>query len=321
MSYRPTVALLAFLPLFLSCKKNINPEELAQGTVVADQVFLIVERVISGQALSATIVEPYGLSESRDGYIYVVDRGTNIVIRFNSDLVPDKLIGGYGIGTETFNRPTFVAVDNGLNIYVSDENNRRVARYDARLNFVDEIAFKDEEDPFMFGYPSGIGVTSYGEVWIADRDKNQICLFNNVGNFSRFLGDFGSSEGQMKNPEKIVTEAGGKFYVCDAGHSRIVVYDEFGNFVRKLSFKEIEYPISAALEKDAVWVLDGSGSRIFYTDRLGNVLKSFGPIISGDPTPMNEPSDIIKLRDGRLLISDSGNHRLLICRIERGDNN
>ncbi|MGH8016639.1 MAG: hypothetical protein ACREBV_10640, partial [Candidatus Zixiibacteriota bacterium] len=111
----------------------------------------------------------------------------------------------------------------------------------------------------------------------------------------------------------------GKFYVCDAGHRRIVIYDEFGNYVRKQTFDDIEYPISVALEKGAMWLLDGAGSRVSYVNKSGATIKQFGPILTGDQIPLKEPSDIIMLRDGRLLIADTGNRRLLLCRVERGD--
>ena len=317
MINKPALALVILAFLIISCKKDVKHEE-AAPEISAEQVFLIVEQIISGQILNAGLSEPYGLAASRDGSVFVVDRGANRVIRFNSDLKPENQIGGYGLGMESFNRPTFVAVDNELNIYISDENNRRVARFDARLNYVDDIRFADEEDPFRFGYPSGIGVTSYGEVWIADREKNRLCRFNNIGRFDRFLGDFGSPEGQLANPEKIVTDIDGKFYVCDADHRRLVIYDEFGNFIRKLVFSDIDYLIAAAIEKNAIWILDGSMSRILFADKNGKVLEQFGPILSGDNTALKQPSDLILLRDGRLLISDSGNRRILVCRIVRG---
>ncbi len=316
MIVKPAVAFVILVFSLLSCRKDSKTEEVA--TEVSDrQVFLMIDQVISGEILNAALSEPFGLAESRDGSVFVVDRGANRVIKFNAELKPENQIGGYGLAGESFNHPTFVVIDNELNIYVSDENNRRVARFDARLNYVDDIRFADEEDPFKFGYPSGIGVTGYGEVWIADREKNKLCLFNNVGRFDRFLGDFGSPEGQLGNPEKIAADINGKFYVCDAGHQRLVVYDEFGNFVRKLNFRNVDYPIAVAIEKDALWILDGATSRVFFSDKNGRVIQQFGPILSGDKLELNNPSDIILLRDGRLIISDSGNRRLLVCSIIR----
>ena len=317
MKSKPVWALVVLTFLIFSCKKDIKHEEVAPD-IPDEQVFLIVDQIISGQILNAGLSEPFGLAESRDGSIFVVDRGANRVIRFNSEFKPENQIGGYGLEIGSFNHPTFVTVDNELNIYVSDENNRRVSRFDARLNYVDDIKFADEEDPFRFGYPSGIGVTSYGEVWIADREKNKLCLFNNIGRFDRFLGDFGSNEGQLANPEKIVTDIDGKFYVCDAGQRRLVIYDEFGNYIRKLVFNEIEKLMAIAIEKNAFWILDGALSRILFADKNGKILAQFGPFLSGDKTELKQPSDLILLRDGRLLISDSGNRRILVCSIIRG---
>ncbi len=318
MFIKPALALVILTLSISSCKKNTKSEE-AAPYISGGQVFLIVDQVISGKILNTGLSEPYGLAESRDGSVFVVDRGANRVIRFNSELMPENQIGGYGLSGESLNHPTFVVIDNELNIYVSDENNRRVVRFDARLNYVDDIRFADEEDPFKFGYPSGIGVTSHGEVWIADREKNQLCIFNNIGRFDKFLGDFGSPEGQLANPEKIMTAISGKFYVCDAGQRRLVVYDEFGNFVRKLTIDGIDYLIAAAIEKDALWILDGSMSRILLSDKNGKIIQQFGPTLPGDKIDLKSPSDIILLRDGRLMISDSGNRRILVCSIVRGE--
>ena len=319
MSSRSAIIFVFITLSLFSCKKqSIIQDEPAQQSQFSE-VFLIVEKVISGSILNTALVEPYGMASSRDGSIYVVDRGANRIIKFNSQLVAEKQIGGFGAGTETFNRPTFITVDNNLNIFVTDENNRRVARFDARLNFVDEIKFADEEDPFKFGYPSGVAVSIYGETWIADRERNRLCLFNNIGKFSRFLGEFGSAEGQLQSPEKIVVDEENRFYLCDAGHARIVVFDEFGNYVRKIAFDRIKYPLSVAIEKVAMWVVDGAGSKIFLTGRNGKPMKQFGPMIPGEQTAMNEPSDLILLDKNKMLISDSGNRRLLLCRIERGD--
>lgn len=319
MSRRIALILAVLLLPLVSCKKKATIHEEYSQSIKADEYFLIVEKVISGNILEIALSEPYGMAISRDGSIYVVDRGSNRLIRFNSELKAEKQIGGFGSGSENFNRPTFVTVDNNLNILVCDENNRRVARFDSRLNFVDEILFSDEEDPFKFGYPSGIAVTNYGETWIADRERNRLCLFNNVGKFSRFLGEFGSAEGQFENPEKITKSPNGSFYLCDAGHGRIVVFDEFGNFSKKLVFNQIEYPLSAAFDKGTMWVLDGAGSAVFLTDMKGAIIKKFGPMFPGDETAMKEPSDLILIDNDRMLISDSGNRRLLLCRIERGE--
>lgn len=319
MAKKSALAILFISFFLINCKKESKHEEINSSAVTTDEMFLIVEKVISGKFYDVAFTEPFGLAQSIDGSVFVVAKGTNRIIKFNAELELQAQTGGYGLGTETFNSPTYVTIDNALNIYVSDENNRRVARLDYRLNYVDDVKFADEEDPFLFGYPSGIAVTSYGEMWIGDRDKNRLCLFNNVGRFDRFVGDFGSREGQLSSPEKIVAAPGNRFYVCDAGHRRILVYDEYANFLRHIESNEFDYPISLAVDKDFLWILDGGSSSIFFADKNGKVLKKFGPVLLGERNALKEPSDIILLQSGRLLISDTFNHRLLVCRIERGE--
>ncbi|MCH9024963.1 MAG: NHL repeat-containing protein [candidate division Zixibacteria bacterium] len=318
--YRSTLSILLITALsFTSCKKTAALAEESSSTDVSNNIFVFVEREINGLILGQTFKEPTGITIGRDGTVFIVDRGNNRVVRFDSEMNPEKQIGGYGHGTELFNRPSFAAMDNGLNLFVSDEGNRRVARFDARLNFVDEIRFEDEEDPFKFGYPSGIGITSYGEIWIADNEKNRLCVFNNISKFDRFIGDFGSSGGQMLSPEKIVKDDAGNFFVCDAGHSRIVVYDEFGSHLRTYAFNQINYPISIAIADDMLWVLDGGDSKLFSVSKNGKVLSSFGPNLPGTNLSLKQPSDIALLEDDRLVIVDTGNNRLLICRIVKGE--
>ena len=136
--YRSTLAILLITVLSItSCKNTPALAEESSSAEVSNNIFLFVEREISGLILGQTFEEPTGITIGRNGTVFVVDRGNNRVIRFDSEMNPEKQIGGYRHGTELFNRPSFAVMDNGLNLFVSDEGNRRVARFDARLNFVD----------------------------------------------------------------------------------------------------------------------------------------------------------------------------------------
>ena len=123
----------------------------------------------------------------------------------------------------------------------------------------------------------------------------------------------------MLSPEKIVKDDAGNFFVCDAGHSRIVVYDEFGSHLRTYAFNQINYPISIVIADDMLWVLDGGDSKLFSVSKSGKVLASFGPNLPGTNLSLKQPSDIALLEDDRLVIVDTGNNRLLICRIVKGE--
>ena len=302
------------MPALVSCTKP-DKGVLRQDGSDPLPVALLVEREITGPILNSDLRRPFGLARDARGNIYLNDSGNDRLLRLKADLTADREIGGYGAQTGLLNRPTFVAVDNSLNLMVSDEGNRRVSRYNSQLAFVDALSFYDEDDPLKFGYPSGIAFTDYGEVWVADRDNNQIAIFNNVGKFDRFLGDYGYSGGQLSSPEKIARDERGNFIVCDAGNARVAVYDSYGNFAYETGLDGDSYPIAATADKTLLWVLDRRNSKVLCFDREGYLVFEVGPALPGGESSLKNPSDLIILSSGMLLISDTGNNRLVLCRI------
>ena len=124
----------------------------------------------------------------------------------------------------------------------------------------------------------------------------------------------------MANPEKIVRYADGDFIVCDAGNRRLVNYDRYGNFSGEIELAELTYPSAISPDNDKLWVLDGAGNQVLCIDDEGNWLAQAGPTIPGNNTAMKGPSDILFQPPDRLLISDSGNNRILVCLIVYEDN-
>jgi len=301
------------LLLFIACNRPPKPtQDFIRQSKIPEMI--IVKKEIKGEILGNRLKQPFGLAIDFKGNIYVSDAGNNRLLRFDSDFKADYEIGGYGSQPGLLNNPSFLICDNGLNVIVSDEGNRRISRYNSQLNFVDETAFYDFDDPLKFGYPSGIAFTSYGELWVADREKNRIAVFNNVGKFEQFYGDYGYPGGQLSSPEKIIYNDK-NFIVCDAGNSRLVVYDNYGNYLKEINNEQFDYPMSAVFDNNHLWVLDGATGEIFYLAQNGKSLFTIGPSLPGNSIALNAPSDILILPDNRMLIADTGNDRLLVCSI------
>jgi len=281
-------------------------------------VAVLVDQEVSGTILGYSLQRPWGLATDNVGTVYCVDGGNNRIIRFRRDLTPVRDAGGTGSSAGLLSQPSFVTIDNRLNVFVSDEGNQRVCRFNADLLFVDAIDFYDINDPLRFGTPSGVAVNQYGEMWVADRKRNQIAVYGSTGSFDRFIAQFGYQGGQVASPEKIVVTPDGKFAVCDAGNGRVAVYDQYGNFDYAVTNDAFNYPIAAAFSGDLIWVLDGADGRLFLCDRKGTIRFTVGPTFPGGGA-LKEPSDLVILPDNRLLIADTGNNRLLVCRIIRDE--
>ena len=308
------IYLLVILALFAGCTKKMS-DELAEESQSASSVFIVFESEIQGKVLSNSLHLPFGIAGDIFGNIYLTDAGNDRIIKFSKELKPLKEIGGYGTTEGSMNFPTYITIDNNLNVRYTDEKNRRVVHLNSDLTFVESILFEDEEEPLRFGFPSGIAVSDVGELWIADRDNNQIAVYNNVGNFSHILGDYGYAGGVVKLPEKIYRDPNDRFIVCDAGNKRLVLYDQYGGYQNQIQSKSFSYPVSVVMYHEHYFVLDGVTSEIFVLDIKGKHLTTISSLLPGDDTAMLKPSDIYVTADGKLLIADTGNDRLIVCSV------
>ena len=134
--------------------------------------------------------------DSQDN-IWVVDEGTNMVIKFNPAgrvvMVlghrPEAVAGAVPAPTGPqppaekylFRRPTDVAWDPQGNIFVSDGYvNHRVVKYDKNGRFITQVGSeKSGSEPSQFNTPHGIAVDLQGNVYVADRANQRMQVFDN----------------------------------------------------------------------------------------------------------------------------------------------
>jgi len=146
-----------------------------------------------------------------DDNIWVVDEGSNMVIKFNPQgqvimtlgrkpeaiQVPteeaEKTPGsGSGVLGDNFRRPTDVAWDAQGNIFVSDGyENSRVAKFDRNGKFIKSWGSFGTE-PGQFNTLHSIAVDAQGNVYVGDRGNRRIQVFDNEGNFKTAFTNVGA---------------------------------------------------------------------------------------------------------------------------------
>lgn len=131
--------------------------------------------------------------------IWVVDKGTNMVIRFNPAGRVTMVLGRREEATDEheyhtnskapaavdgmFNQPTDVAWDADGNIYISDGYiNSRVAKYDKNGAWVKTWGTYGYQ-PGQFRVPHNIAVDAQGRVYVADRGNGRLQVFDGDGQF------------------------------------------------------------------------------------------------------------------------------------------
>ncbi|PWB69921.1 hypothetical protein C3F09_09955 [candidate division GN15 bacterium] len=312
-----TTALTLAFPLILACSRAALKHPVTDiGNSVPAAI--VVERVLPTMMLDQDLRQPIGLACDSDGTIYVVDHGNDRVIKLTTDLLPVRDVGGRGPDLGLFDGPMYVTFDEGRGIVVSDSENRRLERFTSRLEASDQIKIDDPDDPLKFGQPSGVALTDDGSYRIADLLRNRLIELDNVGMFKKFLGDLGDRGGQLDAPQKVLVDKQQNVYVCDAGNARVVVYDKFDNLLRIISHDALSYPVAAVFDRTGnLWVIDQPTAQIFCFTHTGELLTDKPIQILGATPPFDKPSDMALLSDGRLLISDSGNNRLVVCNVIR----
>lgn len=277
---------------------------------------IVVERSLPNTMLDEDLDQPAGMASDSNGYIYLCDRGNDRIVKLSSDLMPVRDGGGRGDDLGLLKMPAFIIVDDSQGVLVSDVDNRRIERFSMELEGIDQIVLDDPDDPLKYGHPSGLALTSDGGYRIADTDHNRVIELDNVGMFRKFIGDLGDRGGQLDSPQKVLIDNDDNLFVCDAGNARVMVYDRFNSLLRIITHESLESPVAAVFDRGGnLWVLDQTTAQIFCFSASGKLLTDKPLPVLGITPPFDRPTDLLLLKDGRLLITDSGNNRVVVCKV------
>ncbi len=312
------IGFILMLPLIISCSVRSPGPARPSGKAARVPVRLELVREISGRILGYDLNHPSGVAVDAAGNLYIDDTGNHRIIKLDARLEPIKDYGGYGGGIGQFISPEDVIIERGLNLYVLDTGNRRIVRLDANLNYVDEIFPEDDPEEIISNAarPSGIHISSLGEITVADYDNSRLIRMDNFNRFSRYIGDFGYGRGALLNPLGIAGDPDGRIYVADGGNGRVAVYDDYGNYLYDIGADSLMTPSAVTVSPyGVVWVGDRESRALFAFSRAGDVLFSIGGEKGQNGFRFSDIESLAVSKDGRLFVADSGNNRIMVYSI------
>lgn len=115
--------------------------------------------------------------------IYVVEQGKNRLLKLDHAGKLLDTIGGRGSGDYEFSKPVDVDATNGLKIFVTDQNNRRIQVFDRRGQFLSSISERTFFVNSRKYYPGQISVSSLGEIYFWDKESRLIRRYDMDYNF------------------------------------------------------------------------------------------------------------------------------------------
>ena len=199
-----------------------HPGSATSGPIYGNATTQLLEFDENGKFVREVGRGVYGLGYAHsvryDKYdnLWVVDKGTNAVMRFNPAGYVTLNLGrrpegpdepnwyrGNGLARNEpapvhvdgqFRTPTDIAWDTDDNIYISDGySNSRVAKFDKHGNWIKSWGSRGNggphanENPSQFNTPHNIGIDRQNNVYVADRGNRRIQVFDRDGNFLRYI--------------------------------------------------------------------------------------------------------------------------------------
>ena len=271
--------------------------------------------------------------------IYVLTRGGlgNEVRVINWD---DENLGTRG-GSDLFQWPAALLVDDEENLYVSDEANHKIVVMNKDGEHIKSFGEKGTEVGEL-DRPSGMAFDAEGNIVVSDTMNNRIQRFTRDGELLQSFGREGSSEGHFSMPWGVTVDQSGFVYVADWKNDRVQKFTPEGTFVMSIGSKgsgkgEFLRPTSVAVDAHGdIYVSDWQNDRVQLFNREGRYIQSFHGdaslsesgkqyILANKVTlRLREMGDFEKTQrldapmtvrvDGefRLFITDFGNHRIQI---------
>jgi DNA-binding beta-propeller fold protein YncE len=233
----------------------------------------LVRELAGGPAVSGQpVFEKPAAIVARKGRIYIADTSTETVIVFD---VPRRKVFRFGQRKpNSLAKPSGMALDGALNVYVADAKLRQVMMFDGLGLFV--RAFGGPKD---LDRPTGVAVSRDGErIYAVDRSDNEsanhrVVIYAKDGTKLKVIGTRGGGEGQFNVPLQAATAPDGTLYVLDSGNFRVQAFDRDGKFLRAFGKAGVN-PGNMARPRGIAVDDDGN---VYVTDASFNNFQIFKP--------------------------------------------
>jgi DNA-binding beta-propeller fold protein YncE len=198
---------------------------------------------------------------------------------------------GPGSAAGQFNQPIGVAVAPDGTIYVVDQGNSRIERFDAGGSYLGAWDAKSgltlARTDTGLG-PTGIAVAPDGTVYVADTWNHRVVALDRAGQIVHELGGPAGPNGSRE--------------AADTTDDPALVTTKTGEFFG---------PRAVAIAGDEIYVVDTGNERVQVFSRDGTFKRVWGGYGSG-PGQMIEPVGIAIGPDGLVYVADSGNARISV---------
>ena len=255
---------------------------------------------------------PWGVAVNERNEIAVTDCSNNRVQIFSCNGKFIRSFGKKGVKKGEFKCPRGIAYLNNGNIVVADTFNYRLQIFTERGEYLAQIGSEEIPD-HQFNSPMGLSVDNDGNIIVADSNNKLIKIFTPSGQFLRTFG----GEYLLVDPFHCI-QKDQYFIVSDNGDHCIKVFNTEGDFLYKFGNigkgdGEFVEPYCLSVDKaEHLMVCDYANDIVQVLDLSGKFITKIRVPYGGEVEPFELPTSTAVLTDGRIVLTDFYNDRVLI---------
>lgn len=199
--------------------------------------------------------------------VFVADTLNRRIQKFGSDGAFQFSWDNTENGGPGFDRPYGIAVDLLGDVYVIDDGDNRLYRFEA-IEFTLTDTFGIEgSGPAEFYSPAFPFVDLNARICVADFGNDRVQIFAYNGQISQILGESGAGPGQFSLPADVAVDDAGIIYVADFGNNRIQAFDAEGNYLAQWGSlgagdDRLDQPTAVVYYEGYLYVADYGNNRI-----------------------------------------------------------
>ncbi len=303
---------MAFLVLFVFSHHKDAILLLAASPTVTTSAASSVAKTTA--TLNGSISDNGGENVTEVGFEYGLSASYGSSTTTTSSYTYNSHFGSSGSGDGQFSSPNDIEIDSFGNIFVVDNVNNRIQKFNSSGVYVSQFGSSGSGDG-QFNLIGGLVIDSSDNVYVTDFNNHRVQKFNSSGVYVSQFGSSGSGNGQFNQPFGIEIDSLGDIYVADFNNDRIQKFNSSGVYVSQFGSSgsgdgQFNSPTDLVFDSSGnIYVTDTGNNRVQKFNSSGVYVSQFGSSGSGDGQ-FNSPTDLVFDSSGNIYVTDTGNNRV-----------
>jgi hypothetical protein len=159
------------------------------------------------------------------GNIYILDRGSPGIYKFNAKGDSIASIIGFGKDHNQFDDPTDIDASLTNAVAVADRNNHRIEIYSKDLIWQASIPGHETGSNIHFGYPEAVRAAPAGNYFIIDGENRRALSINPANGSQQVITLSGSESGIALNPVALTLSDNEYLSIADANSQSLITFN------------------------------------------------------------------------------------------------